>query len=276
MGSPQAGPCSFKGGGLAHMGGMRGLYRLSTWPGSRNSPKAEGLNQSGEPSAGGPSPNPTNQVKEEEMSFELLCAGLIAMIFGLVVLLNGYKVFLVLLPIWGFIFGFALGAETLQALFGYGFLASVTSWAVGFIVGAVFAVLSYLFWIVAVALFSASIGYGLGVGLMGVLGIQGDVIVWLVGVAAGVALAAAVIMLNLQKWIVIIGTALIGAGAVVGTLLVVFGVVPQAVIGATTVRLAMQNSTFWLISYVVLFVVGVAGQYRNTRNWMLTPAPDRW
>jgi len=210
------------------------------------------------------------------MSFELLCAGLIAMIFGLVVLLNGYKVFLILLPIWGFIFGFALGAETLQALFGYGFLASVTSWAVGFIVGAVFAVLSYLFWIVAVALFSASIGYGLGVGLMGVLGIQGDLIVWLVGVAAGVALAAAVIMLNLQKWIVIIGTALIGAGAVVGTLLVVFGIVPQAVVGAATVRLAMQNSTFWLISYVVLFVVGVAGQYRNTRDWKLTPAPDRW
>jgi hypothetical protein len=146
------------------------------------------------------------------MSFQLLCAGMIAMIFGLVVLLNGYKVFLILLPIWGFIFGFVLGAETLQALFGVGFLATVTSWAIGFIVGAVFAVLSYLFWIVAVALFSASIGYGLGVGLMGLIGLESGLIPWLVGVAAGVAVAAVVIIFNFQKWIVIIGTALIGRG----------------------------------------------------------------
>ena len=176
----------------------------------------------------------------------------------------------------GFIFGFALGAETLQALFGIGFLATVTSWAVGFVIGAVFAVLSYLFWTVAVALWSASIGYALGAGLMGLIGLDSGVIPWLVGVAAGVALAAVVIMFNLQKWIVIIGTALIGSGAVLGTLLVVLGVVPKVLAGPAAVRLGMQNSPFWLISYVVLFAVGFAAQYRNTREWKLTPAPDRW
>jgi hypothetical protein len=57
---------------------------------------------------------------------------------------------------FGVSFGFVLGAETLQALFGYGFWPPSQA---GQLIHrrAVFAVLSY--WIVAVALFSASIGW---------------------------------------------------------------------------------------------------------------------
>ena len=82
------------------------------------------------------------------MSFALLCMGLIALLVGLAVCFNGYRWFLILLPIWGFFFGFGLGAQTLQAILGVGFVATVTSWVLGFLVGLVFAVLSYLFWIV--------------------------------------------------------------------------------------------------------------------------------
>jgi hypothetical protein len=209
-------------------------------------------------------------------TFELLCAGLIALGFGLVVLLNGYKLFLILLPIWGFIFGFVFGAQTMEALFGIGFLATVTSWVVGFVVGAVFAVLSYLFWIAAVAIYSGMIGYAIGVGLLGLIGMEGGLIPWLVGVAAGVALAIAVVMLNLQKWVIIIGSALLGAGAIIGTFLVLFNVIPPIAISGAAVRLAMQNSIWWLLGFLVLFVAGVAAQFRTTRDFSLTPPPDRW
>jgi len=209
-------------------------------------------------------------------TFELLCAGLIALGFGLVVLLNGYKLFLVLLPIWGFLFGFVFGAQTIEALFGIGFLATVTSWVVGFVVGAVFAVLSYLFWVVAVALYSGMIGYALGTGLMGLIGLDPGLITWLVGVAAGVALAVVVIMFNVQKWVIMLGSAVIGAGVIVGTFLVLFGIVPPALIGPKAVSLAMQNSIFWLIGFLALFVAGALGQVRNTRDYMITPPPDRW
>lgn len=209
-------------------------------------------------------------------TFELLCAGLIALGFGLVVLLNGYKLFLILLPIWGFIFGFTFGAQTMEALFGTAFLATATSWVVGFIVGAVFAVLSYLFWIAAVAIFSGMVGYAIGAGLIGLILPNSNLIIWLVGVAAGVALAIAVIMLNLQKWVIILGSAVIGAAVIVGTFLVLFGIVPPMLISGKAVSLAMQNSLFWLIGYVVLFVVGVAGQFRTTREFTLTPPDDRW
>ena len=48
--------------------------------------------------------------------FTLACAGLIGILFGLALCFAGYRLFLVLLPIWGFFFGLALGAQTMQAL----------------------------------------------------------------------------------------------------------------------------------------------------------------
>ena len=210
------------------------------------------------------------------MGFEIFCAALIALIFGLIVLMNGYKLFLILLPVWGFIFGFVLGADTLQALFGQAFLATVTSWVVGFVVGAVFAVLSYLFYIVAVALFSFGVGYGLGVGLMGLIGLETGLIPWLVGVVAGVAIAAVVIIFNLQKWVIMLGTSLGGAAAIIGTFLMMFGVISPADFGAGGVREVMGDSIFWLIGFLVLFVVGFLAQYRNTQDFMLEEPANRW
>ena len=57
----------------------------------------------------------------------LLCVGLVGLLFATAVTFGGYRLFLVLLPIWGFFFGFGLGAQTVQALFGDGFLATTTS-----------------------------------------------------------------------------------------------------------------------------------------------------
>ena len=62
------------------------------------------------------------------MTFSLLCIALIALLFGLAVVFGGYRLFLVLLPIWGFFFGFFLGIQSVQALFGIGFLATVPVW----------------------------------------------------------------------------------------------------------------------------------------------------
>ena len=111
------------------------------------------------------------------MTLELLCMALIAIVFGLTVAFYGYRIFLILLPIWGFFFGFGLGAQTITVLFGDAFLATVTGWVVGFVVGVIFAVLSYLFYIVGVAIFSGSFGYALGIAIMGAIGLTG-ILAW--------------------------------------------------------------------------------------------------
>jgi len=164
---------------------------------------------------------------------------------------GGYRFFLFLLPIWGFFFGFGLGAETLQVIFGVGFLATVSSWVVGFIVGAIFAVLSYLFYIVAVALLAGSFGYGLAVALLTAIGLNFGFIVWVLGIVAGI----------------IVITALGGTGAIIFTLLAMFGNLTPAEMRLNPVMTAISNSFWWLLFYLVLAIAGIVVQIGANRSY---------
>ncbi len=201
------------------------------------------------------------------MSFELLCMGLIGLLFGLAVVFGGYRLFLILLPIWGFFFGFFLGVETLQAIFGIGFLATVTSWVVGFIVGAIFAVLSYLFYIFAVAVLSFSAGYGLTVGILGAIGLNFGILVWLIAVVVGVVVALVVLALNIQKYAIIVITAVGGTSAIIFTLLALSGSLSAVELLLNPVRLAIRNSFWWLLFFLVLSIAGIVFQIRSNRGF---------
>ncbi len=207
--------------------------------------------------------------------FTLMCTAMIALLFGLVVCFSGYRFFLFLIPIWGFFFGFGLGAQTMQAIFGQAFLATVTSWIVGFVVALVFAVLSYLFYIFAVALIAGSLGYGLAVGILTAIGLEMGLIVWIVGLVAGVALAFITVTMNLQKWVIIAATAFLGAAVIVGTFLFVFGGLPSAASVANPVKAALQNSPFWMIVFIVVGILGFAGQYASTRQYKVQAWENR-
>ena len=201
------------------------------------------------------------------MGFELFCMALIGLLFGLVVIFGGYRIFLVLLPIWGFFFGFFLGAQTLQVIFGVGFLATITSWVVGFIVGALFAVLSYLFYIVAVALLSGSFGYWLTVGILTAIGLNYGFIVWLIAIIAAVALAVVVLMFNIQKYAIIVITAVGGTGAVIFVLLALFGNLTPVEMLLSPVLSAIQNSFWWLLFFLVVAGAGIFVQIRANRSF---------
>lgn len=209
------------------------------------------------------------------MGFELLCMVTIAMLVGMVLTFNGYKLFLVLLPIWGFFFGFGLGAQTITAIFGDGFLATTTSWVIGFVVALVFAVLSYLFYIVGVAIFAGSLGYALGVGLMGLFGLDLTLITWIVGVVVAIIVAGATLLLNIQKWVIILATSLGGAGVIIGAFLVALGVINPATLGTNAVRAAMADSFWWLLGFLVLAVLGFAAQVRTTATFEVEPYENR-
>jgi hypothetical protein len=191
--------------------------------------------------------------------------GTIALLFGMVILFGGYRFMWVLLPIIGFFFGFGLGAQTVQALFGGGFLATISSWIVGFCVAVIFAMLSYLFYFMAVALIGGALGYVVAVGLLEAIGLDFGFLVWMIGIVAGIAMAGVVLAFNVQKYVVIIATSIIGAGIIVGTFLFLFGGLPSAQIAANPVRVAMQNSAFWSIVFILLALLGGISQYESTR-----------
>jgi hypothetical protein len=210
------------------------------------------------------------------MTFELFCMGLLALLVGLAVCFNGYRWFLILLPIWGFFWGFFLGAQTLQAIFGVGFVATVSSWVLGFLVGLVFAVLSYLFYVIGVALFAGSFGYALGVGLMGAIGINFGLLVWLVGIVLAIVVAAVTILLNIQKWVIIFITAFGGAGLIVGTIGILFsGANSPAAASQNPFRAVIGSSPLLIILFLVVGVLGFIGQYRINQSWELVVPEDR-
>jgi hypothetical protein len=203
----------------------------------------------------------------------LACAGLIGILFGLVLAFAGYRFFLILLPIFGFFFGLAFGAQAIQALFGQAFLATVTSWVVGFIVGLVFAVLSYLFYLFAVALIAGALGYAVTVGVVQAIGLPMGWLLWIIGVVVGIIVAIVTIRFNIQKWVIIIATSILGAGAIVGTMVLLFN--PAARFMQNPVQVALNTSWFLLIVFIVVAVLGILGQIRASRDFTLD-SYDRW
>ncbi len=201
------------------------------------------------------------------MTFELFCMALIGLAFGAAMIFGGYRLFLVLLPIWGFFFGFGLGAQTIQYIFDTSLLSDVTSWVVGFIVGLIFAVLSYLFYIFAVAVLSFSFGYGLTVGVWTAIGLDPGLISWVLGVIVGVVVAVAVIGLNIQKYAIVIITAVAGTAVTIFTILsVVYGPLVTNLL-ESPVKTALDNSALWVLFGLVVAGAGVVVQLRDTRDW---------
>jgi hypothetical protein len=211
------------------------------------------------------------------MAFELFCALLLALGFAVFVAFTGYRFFIVLLPVWGFFFGFMLGAQTIQALLSEGFLASATAFVVAIFMGALFAVLSYLFYLLAVALFSASLGYSLGISIMtGLFGFQLEILTWIVAIVLAVVVAFAVLRFNVQKYVIIIGTALLGAGLATAVLAGGFYGVNVLQLFENPLQILMSQMDFW--GWLVFLGIGIGGiivQWRANANFEVAAYENR-
>ena len=164
-----------------------------------------------------------------------LLAGGLLLFLGSIIAFGGYRLFLILLPIYGFFFGLGFGAHSVQALFGDGFLATTTSWVVGFFAGLLFALLSSLFW----------------------------------------AFAVAAIVLNLQKAIVIVSTALIGGWVIVATFLFLFTSATPESLAESGAKMVLDDHPLWFIIFAVVAAIGMIFQFQVNRNYEIEHY-NRW
>jgi hypothetical protein len=201
------------------------------------------------------------------MAFELLCIATIALLFGAVVVFWGYRLFLFLLPVWGFFAGFLVGAQAIDFLFDVGLFATVTGWVVGFFVGLLFAALSYLFYAVAVGVISFSLGYGATIAILAWIGLEAGFLLWLIAVAVGVAVAFVVYRFNIQKYAIIVATAAGGTGLIIYTLLALFDSALAVELLENPVKLAIDNSPWWMLFFLVMLVLGTVAQIRANRTF---------
>ena len=209
------------------------------------------------------------------MTFELLCATIIALFFGTLICFGGYRLFLALLPIWGFFFGFGLGAQSVQLLFGQGFLSTVTGWVVGFVVAILFSVMSYLFYAWAVAIIAGSLGYGLGIAMIGVFSANLTLISWFVGMVMAVVFIIITFRFALAKYMIIVATAVGGAAATVATLVVGVDNVQVLRLAENPAKVMATGSFIWTLLFLLMAGAGIAMQVAVNRAYEIETY-NRW
>jgi len=193
----------------------------------------------------------------------------IAAVIGAGFCFVGYRLFLVMLPIWGFFAGFWIGAMGTSLLLGGGFLATTTGLVVGFVVGLIGAVLSYLFYMAGVVIIAAALGGALGSGVMSALGFDPGLIMAIVTIVSALVAVGLTMLLNLQQYVIIIYTAIAGAALVVLSGMLVFGQVTVAELqaGGNLLQPIFQGFWFWGIVWLVLAAAGSAVQIHTNRTY---------
>jgi hypothetical protein len=200
------------------------------------------------------------------ITLEGLLLGALVIAIGLAFAFWGFRVFLILLPIWGFFAGFLLGANGVDYLLGDGFLATTMGWVVGFILGLFFAVLSYLYYWVAVILLGGALGYQLTIGLLQWIGFEADgFLAFILALIGGAVFAVAFFLLRMPAVLVIVATAISGAGATIAGVAIALGLVAIENAGGGIFGLHTQWELGWL-GILAAIVVAFAGAIYQTRT----------
>jgi hypothetical protein len=207
------------------------------------------------------------------MIFEFFCVTLFGLFFGTAIAFAGYSIFRSILPVFGFMYGFVLGAQAVQFLFGIGFLSAMTSWMVGLIVGMVFAFLSYKFFRFAIALAAGSLAYGLGVTILLWIGLRAGFIIWSAGMILGALGIFATIKFRLEKYVIVFNTSIMGAAVIVNLLMSTGGEVTLSRLAENPIREMLQGSPLWTIFYLAIVAAGAFVQIKTPRLMSWTEPP---
>jgi len=198
-----------------------------------------------------------------------IVAALFALLLGLAFCFAGFQLFRFLVPLWGFLIGFMLGAEAMTAVFGSGFLSTVLGAVSGVVVGLIGAALSFFLYNVAVALLGASVGVLAGAALMESLGVQSNPPVVLVAILGGAIGLADTLLFHLPRMLIIVFSALGGASAVVAGVLLLLNRIELASLEYGTAGAVARVSWLWGVVWLVIAGAGMAVQSRVSEE----PAP---
>jgi hypothetical protein len=208
-----------------------------------------------------------------------LLLGALAIAIGLAFCFWGFRVFLVLLPIWGFFAGFLLGANGVDYLLGEGFLATTLGWVVGFLLGLLFAVLSYLYYYVAVILLGGALGYQLTLGLMHWIGFEADgILAFILALVGGAIFAVGFFLLHMPAVLVIVATAISGAGATLAGVAVALGIVDieESTGGIFGVHTQWDLGWIGIIAAIALAFAGAIYQTRTVGDMAAAITADSY
>lgn len=203
-------------------------------------------------------------------------SALLLALIGLALLFNGYRWFRILLPIWAFLVGYGVVSGLMSALIGEGFFSTTLTIIPGVIVGLIFAVLSYLWYSLAVLFWAGTVGYVLFAGLLAALGVNSGILIWLAGIVGGAVFIVMASRGELKRFLPIFLTAGAGATLLLSAWLVLWGrPVEELNWGTVYGPLSSGASGSWLaiLLWIVLTGLGMGVQSAsNNRSLEVDPA----
>lgn len=186
--------------------------------------------------------------------------GIILIVLGAFLALAGLRVFFIALPIMGFIVGMAAGLALMDHLFDNQFLSTTTGIIVGLIFGVVGALISYLWWYVAIILGAAYIGGSLGSGLMEAFNVNTQWVILIAAIIGAIILGLLTVLLNLPIYWVIVSTSFVGATLLIGGILLALNRIDRPDLSYGAIWAAIDESWFWVVAWIVVAAVGIGSQ----------------
>jgi hypothetical protein len=180
-------------------------------------------------------------------------ASIILLLSGVLACVAGYRLFRLVLGIYGFIFGAMIASSVMGTGHTFGMLASAV---VGGLIGAVVLVLAYF---VAIALVGAGLGALFGSMIWSAVGTGDPPAIAIIVVAIGGAIGA----MLLQRYVIIIGTAFGGAWTLMlglTNLLAARGVVQTANASEVWILYPTSGPTWAPLAWIALGLLGTAVQ----------------
>jgi len=169
--------------------------------------------------------------------------GLLMVVFGLLGAFFGYRIFRIILPIYGAVAGFLIGQALLPN-------SPIFAFLVGGAFALVLALIAYGLWSVFVFFAGAALGGSIGAAIASGLNLW-DWVGWILIIA--LAVLGAIIVWKIRDEAVIILTAIAGAGFVASGLSMMLGV-------------GVIRSILWAIIFAVLAVIGIVWQWQRYRH----------
>jgi hypothetical protein len=202
------------------------------------------------------------------MSLEGIIVGTLGVLLGAAFAFAGFRLFLLLLPVWGLFAGFMAGAGATAVLLGEGLFASVIGIAVGVVVAIVFALLSWFYWWGAVLVIAGTLGYWVAQWILAAIGFNADAFIpVLIAIVAGVALAIVALVANAPKYVAIILTAFAGAAWLAAGIAIFLGVIKVDELPNGALAGIYTEGWLWIAIWAVVAAAGIIAQLQMTRRW---------
>jgi len=206
------------------------------------------------------------------MYFWGLLVGILALGLAALVLLFGFKLFKIFLPIVGFVVGVAVGVGGVTVILGHGLFATLLSWVVAIVVGIVFALLAYFIYAAFIVLLGASLGAGLFAWIALAIGFDPGFFVTVMGIIGAIIFGIITLVLRLEKYIVIIWTSFAGAyAAIFGFMLILNRIQLDHIPSGDAFEYMVANSWFWMLIWIVIAAFGITIQAIINKGQDLDP-----